>query len=289
VAEPRIPSDDDVDRLVAIYVRARRRVEQLIAIADARNAAGTAAFRRQQLAALNKVLAQLQDASPAMVEKAVRESYRDGATLVDKVLSPAEPFPVTAQGTFSGVHEDAVKAMTGQLDARLVLARKTIGRQAADAFARIAKEQVEQGIAAGLTRREVSASIHEQLVREGTTAFIDRAGRRWPLDVYSEVAARTTTREAVSIGTANRCLELGHDLVTITQHANECPICQPFAGRTYSLTGETKGYPKAEVLPPFHPRCRHVATPAPAFDSLGRRRPGRIEPRPGRVWAGNAA
>lgn len=284
---PRIASDADVDRLVAIYVRAKRRIELLVKAADARGAKGTAAFRRQQVVALDRALRQLELASPELVQRAVRRSYLDGAMIVDEVLDPQSPFTAAVQGRFSGVHEPAAAALAGRLDGRLVLARATIGRQANDAFARISREQVEEGLVGGLTRREVSAQLREEILKEGTTAFVDKAGKRWGLDVYAETAARTATREAVSIGTANRCLELGWDLVTITQHANSCDICKPFENRTFSLTGETKGYPKAEQLPPYHPRCRHVATPAPVFDSIGRKRRGSVEPRA--FFAGDGA
>lgn len=285
----RIASDADVDRLVAIYVRAKQRVELLVRQADARGATGTAAFRRQQGFAIDRALHQLSRVSPELVQRAIRGSYLDGAVIVDQVLTPEQPFATVAQGRFFGAHEAAASALAGQLDGRLVAARLTIGRQAKDVFARISREQVEVGLAGGLGRREVSAQITEELLKEGTTAFVDRAGRRWGLDTYAEVAARTATREAVTIGTANRCLELGQDLVTISQHANACEICRPFEGRTFSLTGETEGYPKAERLPPYHPRCRHVATPARIFDSLGRRRPGAIEPRSSFFFAGAAA
>jgi Phage minor capsid protein 2 len=286
----RISSDADVDRLVAMYARAKSRVEFLIRQADSRGAAGTAAFRRQQAAALETALRQLESTSPELVQRAVRGSYLDGATIVDQILTPAQPFATAAQGRFFGAHESAAAAMAGQLDGRLVAAQLTIGRQARDVFARVAREQVETGILGGLARKEVSAQIRDELLKEGTTAFVDRAGRRWALDTYAEVAARTATREAVSIGTANRMLELGADIVEISKHANSCPVCIPYEGRRFSLTGETPGYPRAIILPPFHPRCRHVATPAPIFDSIGRRRPGAIEPRStGFFFAGDAA
>lgn len=277
--EPRLASDADVDRLVVTYARAKRRVEALLRQALARDAQGTAAFRRQQLLALERTIKQLASTTPGLVDRALRGSYLDGATIADAVLKPSEPFATVAQGRFFGAHEQAAAAMAGRLDNRLIAARLTIGRQARDVFATVVDQEVATGIVGGLGRREVSSQIAAELFKEGTTAFVDRAGRRWALDTYAEVAARTATREAVTVGTANRMLELGADLVQITKHANSCPICLPFEGRVFSLTGETPGYPKAERLPPYHPRCRHVATPAPIFDSIGRRRPGRIEPR----------
>jgi hypothetical protein len=275
----RLASDADVDRLVVQYAQAKRRVDRLLDQAIARGAKGTAAYRRQQQLALERAIRRLSRTSPELIERAIRNSYLDGATLADAVLKPEQPFASAAQGRFFGAHEQAAAAMAGRLDNRLVAARLTIGRQADDVFAKVIEQEVSSGILGGLTRREVSSTIAAELRREGTTAFVDKAGRRWALDTYAEVAARTATREAVTVGTANRMLELGADLVTITQHANACDICKPFEGRTFSLTGETEGYPKAEKLPPYHPRCRHVATPAPIFDSIGRRRPGAVEPR----------
>lgn len=106
----------------------------------------------------------------------------------------------------------------------------------------------------------------------GVTGFVDKAGKRWQLGKYAEMVVRTTTREAVSHGTANRMLDAGYNVVTISAHANPCPLCAQYDGNTYYLTqpdlntvGEdTASHPTLDIYPPFHPNCRHVLTPAAA-------------------------
>lgn len=265
----RLRSDADIDLLVAIYARSTRRIEKLIRASAARGATGTEAYFRQQRGAIRRELAKLERQTPELLERAMRRSYLDGATITEALLASPEGLPTGAEGRFFGVHEEALAAIAGRLNEHLAQARATIGRQVEDAFARATRGAVEEGIAAGLTRKQVSKQIVEGLVKEGATGFVDRAGRKWGLDVYAEMAARTTTREAVTVGTLNRCLDLGQDLVTISEHANACPICVPYEGRTYSITGQTPGYPRLEVRTPFHPRCRHVTTPAAIFHAPG--------------------
>lgn len=264
---PRLPSDEASDQLILAYRRAAIRTRALLAEAIDSGALGDAAYRARQLEALAAVLARLEAQSGPLAARAIRSAYRTGAELVDGHLGTAPPFAdsINAAGRFAGVHEAAVARFYGELDSRIVAARRTLGRSVDDVFRRVGLQEVETGIAAGLARREVSSAIRDELVADGLTAFRDKAGRRWTLEHYSAMVARTTTREAVTQGLANRMLELGQDVVEISTHANPCPICIPFQGRRYSLTGDTAAYPKAEQLPPYHPNCIHVATPAPIF------------------------
>lgn len=261
----RLRSDADVDKLVGIYRRTQLRVSRLLRQAIASSATGTAEYRAQQLVAIQRELDKLERQAGPVLEAAMRGSYLDGATIASASLgSPL--LAANAQGRFFGVHEPAMRAIAGEIDRRLALSRQTIGRQVDDVFARLGNEAIAQGVAGGLSRREVSRELVDDLVKAGQTAFVDRRGARWSLDTYAETVVRTATRQAVTLGTVNRTLELGHDLITISRHANSCPQCLPFEGRTYSITGQTEGYPRLEDAPPFHPRCRHVATPAAIFD-----------------------
>jgi hypothetical protein len=94
------------------------------------------------------------------------------------------------------------------------------------------------------------------------TSFVNRAGARIPIAAYTKMVIRTTTREAVSTGTANRMLEAGLDLVTISSHDHEEDECSEYDGETFSLTGATEGFDVLDQYPPFHPNCAHVMAPA---------------------------
>lgn len=198
---------------------------------------------------------------------------------------------------FGGVHERAVERLAGNLERSLTKAADAagtnvatvfdrasalegaipaggvdgvgfVGRRVDDPWRRIALEELGRGVVALDTRRQVSANLVARLVDEGVadavTGFVDSAGRRWSLERYAAMVARTTTREATSRGTVNRMGEHGLDLVEVSSHANPCPICEEFDGNTYSLSGDSPGYDTLDELAPWHPGCIHVLTPAGA-------------------------
>lgn len=156
-----------------------------------------------------------------------------------------------------------------------------LGRRVDDDARRAALQTVAEAIASGSTRRDASSAlkariehlarrqasealqlVQDELTGEAKAAFIDRAGRRWDLDVYTRMVARTTTREAATRGTVDRMFEAGEDLITISDHGTTTVLCEHYEGRTFSLTGNTPGYPRIDRLTPFHPNCRHFMRPA---------------------------
>lgn len=260
--EPRVPTDRQVAVIAQLYEDAQKRLERLVREALERGAGGTAAYRKSQLAAVRRLLAELQDQAVPVAAETTAKAYTAGASAAEAVLAAR---PVVA---WSGVHQEAVDVLADNMVNRLNAAAVTVGRRTEDAFRRAGLRQAAAGLVEGATREEVSAQLQRKIVEDAIsdalTGFVDKRGRRIPLDVYSRMVARTTTREAVSAGTVNRLNERGADLVTITSHANPCDICQRYDGRTYSLSGRSRNYPAVTEFPPFHPNCRHVLTPAAA-------------------------
>lgn len=260
---------------------------------SARRGDATQAYRERQRVQVAAILDDLTKAGRQHGPTIVRQAYRAGGLAVDRTLGPG----AAVEGRFGGVHARAVEAiaqnMTRALDAAAanvaqnvatVFARADalegaipvngvgglgfIGRRQDDLWRTHALEAVGQGLVAQDTRRQVSAHLRDRLIREGATdaltGFVTRTGARIPLDHYVSMVARTTTREAVSRGTVNRLDEGGRDLVTISSHPHKADECTPYDGRTFSLRGATPGYDVLDVLPPFHPNCLHVLTPAGA-------------------------
>lgn len=259
-----LPADAPADDLVELYRDGHARLERLVTEALERGAQGTATWRRRQLAEVGRILADLERRTPAAARLAATAPYNAAATAVDGVIGGTAV-------AFGGVHEQAVAVLAENMSQRLGLARATVGRRADDAFRKAALKETALGLVEGSTRPEVSDRLRARLVREGvtdaTTGFVDKAGRRWGLERYTRMVAMTTTREAQTAATANRLVERGQDLVTISSHRTETPLCKRYEGKTFSLTGRTAGYPVIDVLPPFHPGCWHVVTPAAAnFD-----------------------
>lgn len=260
----------------------------------------THAYRVRQHQQAGAILEQLRRHVASAGPLVTGRAYRAGAFAANRTLHASltgVPQAGVAAVTFGGVHVRAAEAiaqnMTGALteaidridsNIGLVFERADaleagippsgldgfpfLGRREDDPYRSAALEQVGQGLVAMDTRREVTAQLAERLIREGTTdaltGFVDRAGRRWPLETYTKMVARTTTREAVSRGTVNRLAEAGQDLVEISSHAHKADECTPYDGQTFSLEGATPGYEVLDQLPPFHPNCLHVVTPAGA-------------------------
>lgn len=258
-----LPVDHNVASLVRLYEDADVRIRALIQDAIDRGIdpktgelrrVGTKNFYVRQLAEVRKVLVELQTGAIPKATALVATAYVQGATIVDELLNTT--------GAFSGVHREAVNTLADNMVNGLNEAASTVGRQAEDVFRQVGLKQSALGLLSGETRKAITKSMIDNLVHEGVTAFVDKAGRRWTLAGYSQMVARTTTREAVSVGTANRLVENGHDLVTISSHAHDSDECNAYDGQTFSLSGDTPGYDVLDQMPPFHPNCVHVLTPA---------------------------
>ena len=97
----------------------------------------------------------------------------------------------------------------------------------------------------------------------GITAFTDKAGRRWGMSEYAEMATRTGLMLSSIAGYTQEALNHGEDLVIVSDHWDECPLCAQWERTVLSLTGATPGYPTvadARAGGLFHPNCLHSMT-----------------------------
>lgn len=275
--------------LLSVYLRATKRLRAMIQGSIVSGKLGQAAYRQERLDEVDGIMDRLKRDTTRTAPAVIERAYSAGVLAVNETAGIRVAFGV--------VHQDAVrvltKAMTERLDTAVEVTRASarslyvqdtvtalanaragrtpVGRRIDDVARKTALEVLAEREITGDTVREAGVTIKRDLERQGMTAIVDRRGRRIPLDTYAPMVARTTTREAVTLGTANRLVEGGSDLVTVSAHRHQDgdPICIPYAGKTFSLTGRTMGYPILDQLPPFHPNCRHVITPAAAtFEAL---------------------
>lgn len=164
---------------------------------------------------------------------------------------------------FAQIHQRAVDVVAQNMADNLRDATQFVGRRVNDIFRRVALEQAGRKLAAGATWQDIKKKVVQQLLDKGQTAFVDRIGRRWRLDTYTEMVARTTTRETASVATLNTCREFRLNLVRITTHYPTCEMCAALQGKVFSIDGEDNRYPELtdEYRPPIHPNCRHVLVP----------------------------
>lgn len=187
-------------------------------------------------------------------------------------------------GALSGEQMDIVQRLTANLmgeitEAGLTVTRELgsvlLGRREEGALRRVGLEQTAAMQAAGRGAYRALPGFVEAVRREGVTAFIDKAGRRWSLHAYGSMALRTASRQAEVLSVL--CESPEQDLYQISRHGTTCGLCAPFEGRVYSKSGKDPDFPplsaafgKVDPDGPedlsntwlnIHPNCRHVLLP----------------------------
>lgn len=267
------PAERDVAALVATYRQAQRTILAQIRAALAEGDRLTVSMRRYQLATVIATLDRLGYETDPLARRIVRDAFNQSSDRAERQVA-ATGINAPADRSFAGVSREAVEALQDSMLGRLAGARETIGRQAADVFARAQRRTTMLALlGAEGSPRSAAKNLRNALLKDGQTGFIDRAGKRWALDTYAEMAARTVTREAVVQGAIQRMAAHGVSLARVSAHASACQICIPWENRLVSLDGSTRDHEGEAVSdlgalpnggPPFHPNCRHSLAPVSA-------------------------
>ena len=250
-------SEAQARRLIQLYSDAERKIlaeynKALLKGNDLKNLNAL----RENVAAIRK---DLLEGGRTWCEEAIPELYQAAMVEVDRGF---------AQIAFGAIHREAMVVLAENTYQRLVDVDAVIGRRVDDVYRNLALESIRGDVAGYQTWQQTAKRYREALADKGITGFKDASGREWNMKSYTEMVARTTTREVMINGTANRLLEHGQDLAEITGGTakNTCDICRAWVGRVVSLTGKTPGYPTlddARAAGLFHPRCTHnIATAA---------------------------
>jgi vacuolar-type H+-ATPase subunit F/Vma7 len=247
-------------KLINIYRRAAQQLRTTVRRADPRKP--IILIRKVIMGDINKITSDLERETKNWLVVEIPQEYKRGS---QQAVADASKLGLTLDKTgFGQVHKEAIQALTE--DAYLDFAAGIEGvRRAGRGFvSEIVKKKINERIVSGQLEGKALDTVKKeikQLVEDtGFTALVDRGGKHWSIDSYAEMLVRTHVIKANGEGTKNRLLTNQVDLVEISKHNSSCPICQPYEGEVYSLTGGSKGYKKAPELP-IHPNCRHTYLP----------------------------
>jgi hypothetical protein len=256
VADVRMFSDAEINRLVKFYEQAERE------ILDRINRALLRGNQTEYLAAMKKnveaILQQLREGNRTWCTEAIPRVYSQGLYSADTML---KDIGASTSAAFGAIHQQAAQVLAENAFQRFEDVTQVIGRQAEGIYRDLALESVRGTVVGYETWKQVANRYREQLAERGVTGFKDRTGKMWNMRTYTEMVARTSTMESHLQGTANRLTEQGHDLIKVSTHRGACPLCEPWQGKVLSITGKTKGYPtleEAKAAGLFHPNCRHA-------------------------------
>lgn len=204
------------------------------------------------------------------VEKHI-QAYNNAAALTSTQYSVIEALTANLMGEIVEAENEVMRTLENTL----------LGRQKSDIFRDLTLQYTTQAVAEGKGATKTVNQIVNQLMQEGVTAFVDKAGRHWSLHTYCEMCTRTTSAQAdvLAVLTADE----SQDLYQISTHGTTCAICAPLEGRVYSRSGKDPNFPplalaygKVDANGPddltnsylnIHPSCWHVLT---AWTPMGR-------------------
>jgi hypothetical protein len=130
----------------------------------------------------------------------------------------------------------------------------------------------------GATPAEAQAQAWRELTARGVTGFTDKAGKRWNLSTYVEMATRTAVQRAYNAAHEARLVSMGVTYFTVSDTGRPCPLCLPWQGRVLSAGGASKvttwaadrdehvtfrvdaTVAEATAAGLFHPMCKHTLT-----------------------------
>ena len=247
----RAPNEKELEKLIAIFLKAETDIiNELGRLRSMSNADYhvVAALERVQ-AILRQLESDAWTYSRPMVEKQFYTTHPEarrvpGERITKHIRAYNNAAALTAEQ--HAIVDQLVANLMGEITDASVTVMATvqsalIGRIEPDVYRRVGLEQVALRQATGQGVYKQLPQFVEALRREGVTAFVDKAGRRWSLHTYGSMVSRTTSRQAEVLAALTAAPE--QDLYRISSHGTTCAICAPFEGRVYSKSGTNPDYP----------------------------------------------
>lgn len=280
------------ERIIAMYLEVEQQLAEIIARGVKRN------VEREDLSRKLLQLSEVRRAAEAAMAKidgklhaTVRQALHDAAVAggrkaQEDLLKIRDRRAVGRRMT--QIDKDLVNspsilrlaaALTPSLESRLRSTHLQVVRSVGDIYQHAVAAMAAPGVLAGVaTRREASQRALDHLWQKGITGFTDKAGRRWNLATYVEMATRTAMAQASVQAHLDELAQNDINLVMVSSDGAPCPRCQPWEGKVLT-TGDTIGH-QAVTRPSeldgsdtavriagsvaqatadglFHPSCRH--------------------------------
>lgn len=178
----------------------------------------------------------------------------------------------------SPIDSRATRLIQQELAGRLQAAHLAILREPEDVYRRIISQSTLLAPGDDGSRRlHVAQHALNRFADAGITGFTDRAGRRWDITSYVEMATRTAASRAYADAHVEWLTANGVHLGYVTDVPGECERCRPFEGDVIALSAQglhqivtvnrITGPPErvyvaytlaeARAAGLLHPQCRH--------------------------------
>ncbi len=249
----RVMADQELRRLVELYLQAETDI--INEIGRLRSMGLVDYHAQASLDRVQAILRRLENADWEHVPKMIERNFYVSHPEARKPLDVPETAEKHERGylnaaALTGEQVDIVQRLTNNLMGQLaeahdtvysMLASALIGRTEPDVFRRVGLEQTGLAQAMGRGPFRAVPDFVAALRREGVTAFVDKAGRRWRLSAYAGMVLRTTSRQAEVLSVLTQ--DDGWDLYKISKHGTTCKRCAVWEGRIFSKSGTSREFP----------------------------------------------
>ncbi|OAR22373.1 phage capsid protein [Streptomyces sp. ERV7] len=230
------------ERTRDLYEEAERRLLGIIArqLADGLEAPGWATRKLSAVQQVRRtsqaIVDELGKAVTLDVFDAVAQAYNTGhraavaeiGALSDDARALVDDITPNAQ---------AVDRLAQETVDRLTATHRSILRAVPDQYRAIVAEVTATPLLGTGTRRQATQDAMRRFADDGLRSFTDRAGRRWQLTSYAEMAVRTSVGRAATEAHMRTLTTAGVELVVVSNAPRECPLCRKWEGKVLAISG----------------------------------------------------
>jgi hypothetical protein len=108
--------------------------------------------------------------------------------------------------------------------------------------------------------KKLQAELIEESIDGEKVVVISKKGKpiEYKVKYYAEMCIFTEAIRAQADATVNIAIENETDLVQVSNHYTNCPICAPIEGRVFSISGTDPDFDELDFELPLHPNCKHT-------------------------------
>ncbi|MDA2396513.1 minor capsid protein [Bacillus cereus] len=269
----------NVGRLVRIYRRALQNMQAQIdqmEIADLNRATGIALMHNIQLE-----LIKVDKEADEWIKENVPLAAKEGIAQTLHALGYADTIEAAYRiARFSQTNADMARVAAADTMKNVLAITDNMATEMQRGIRAVSAEVIATGIATSRNSTVMSDQMKEkinelkqQLKDCVDTGIIDKGGRRWSVEHYTEMLARTKLTEIQKQATENEAISRGAYYATISFNGSTKDACRFHQGRIIKLKAEAEGsYPTYDELKAtgqiFHPNCKHHIVPFRDYDKL---------------------
>lgn len=113
-----------------------------------------------------------------------------------------------------------------------------VARQVRDVYQQVTATSVMAAEVGTETHVKAMQSALNRFSDKGITSFVDKAGRKWSMDVYTDMAVRTMRNNVKQQGHLDGYRSAGVELVRASWHPASAPQCFPYQNQLLAITGD---------------------------------------------------